>query len=205
VIGWDIICQNWIKIRPSWLFSDCRLSFDGTVVSDVSCVRNLGVFFDKTLSIERFDATWCKSTCLEVQLQDTPGCQLHSSGNPYHAVDIFHQSVSKTDNKVWGLTRILVTHRISGAYHKKKQIQSQYPEFYKIRPSWLFSDCRLSFDGTVVSDVSCVRNLGVFFDKTLSIEKQVSATSKLCFYQIRNIWRIRTYITDDACKTLVNN
>ena len=68
-----------------------------------------------------------------------------------------------------------------------------------------FSDCRLSFDGSVVSDVSCVRNLGVFFDKTLSIEKQVSATSKSCFYQIRNIVRIRTYITDDACKTLVNS
>jgi hypothetical protein len=68
-----------------------------------------------------------------------------------------------------------------------------------------FSDCCLSFDGTVVSDVSCVRNLGVFFDKTLSMEKQVSATSKSCFYQIRNIGRIRTYITDDACKTLVNS
>jgi hypothetical protein len=32
-------------------FSDCRLSFDGTVVSDVSCVRNLGVFFDKKNSV----------------------------------------------------------------------------------------------------------------------------------------------------------
>ena len=68
-----------------------------------------------------------------------------------------------------------------------------------------FSDCRLSFDGAVVINVSCVRNLGILFDKTLSIEKQVSATSKSCFYQIRNIGRIRTYITDDACKTLVNS
>jgi hypothetical protein len=57
------------------------------------------------ISQKRFDATWCKSTCLEVQLQDTPG----------------------------------------------------------------------------------------------------SATSKLCFYQIRNIGRIRTYITDDVFKTLVNS
>jgi hypothetical protein len=56
-----------------------------------------------------------------------------------------------------------------------------------------------------VSDVSCVRNLGVVFDKTLNMEKQVSATSKSCFYQIRNIGRIRTYITDDAFKTLVNS
>jgi hypothetical protein len=82
------------------------------------------------ISQKRFDATWCQSTCLEVQLQDIPGCHLHSSGNPYHAVDIFHRSVSKTDNKVWRLTRILVAHRILGAYHKKKQMQSQYAEFY---------------------------------------------------------------------------
>ena len=46
---------------------------------------------------------------------------------------------------------------------------------------------------------------GCIFDKTLRIAKQVSATSKSCFYQIRNIVRIRTYITDDACKTLVNS
>jgi hypothetical protein len=59
----------------------------------------------------------CQFTCLEVQLQDTPGYHLYSSGNPYHAVNIFHRSVSKTDNKVWGLTRILVAHRILGAYH----------------------------------------------------------------------------------------
>ena len=37
------------------------------------------------------------------------------------------------------------------------------------------------------------------------MEKQVSGTSKSCFYQIRNIGRIRTYITDDVCKTLVNS
>jgi hypothetical protein len=30
-------------------FENCHLSFDGTVVSDVSSVRNLGVIFDKTL------------------------------------------------------------------------------------------------------------------------------------------------------------
>jgi hypothetical protein len=67
----------------------------------------------------------------------------------------------------------------------------------------------LLYDTTIwhynMTFVSCVRNLGVFFDKTLSMEKQVSGTSKSCFNQIRNIGRIRTYITDDACKTLVNS
>ena len=32
---------------------------------------------------------------------------------------------------------------------------------------------------------------------------QVSAISKACFYQIRNVGRIRSYITENACKTLV--
>ena len=50
-----------------------------------------------------------------------------------------------------------------------------------------------------------MKNLGVFFDKTLTMEKQVSSVSKSCFLQIRNIGRIRSYITDDACKTLVNS
>jgi hypothetical protein len=33
-------------------FSDFRLKFDGTMLSDVSCVNNLGMYFDKTISME---------------------------------------------------------------------------------------------------------------------------------------------------------
>lgn len=68
-----------------------------------------------------------------------------------------------------------------------------------------FSNCNLSFGGTVISDAPSVKNLGVFFDRSLTMEKQVSATSRSCFHQIRNIGRIRNFITDDACKTLVNS
>lgn len=35
------------------------------------------------------------------------------------------------------------------------------------------------------------------------MEHQASSISKACFYQIRNIGRIRTHITENACKTLV--
>ena len=65
------------------------------------------------------------------------------------------------------------------------------------------SNFQLTFDGTVLTDVSCVKNLGFFFDKTLSMEHQASAITKSCFHQIRNIGRIRSLITDEACKTLV--
>ena len=67
-----------------------------------------------------------------------------------------------------------------------------------------FVNSSISFDGYIVSEASVVKNLGVFFDKTLTMEKQVSSFSKSCFLQIRKIGRIPSYITDDACKTLVN-
>ena len=59
------------------------------------------------------------------------------------------------------------------------------------------SEFSLSFNGTIVNDVSCVKILGVFMDKTLSMEQQVR------FHQIRNIGKIRPFITENACKTLV--
>ncbi|CAC5390085.1 unnamed protein product [Mytilus coruscus] len=65
------------------------------------------------------------------------------------------------------------------------------------------SDFRLTFDGTVLSDVSCVKNLGMYFDKTISMEHQTSAITKACFYQIRNIGPIRSLISVEACKTLI--
>jgi hypothetical protein len=67
-----------------------------------------------------------------------------------------------------------------------------------------FTGCQLEFDGSLASDACCVKNLGVFFDKTLNMEKQGSSLAKSCFFQIRNIGRIRPYISNDACKTLVS-
>ncbi|CAC5407955.1 unnamed protein product [Mytilus coruscus] len=61
------------------------------------------------------------------------------------------------------------------------------------------SDFRLTFDGTVLSDVICVKNLGIYFNKTISMEHQASAITKACFYQIRDIGRIRSLISVEAC------
>ena len=68
-----------------------------------------------------------------------------------------------------------------------------------------FSDFRLKFDGTLLSDVSCVKNLGMYFDKTISMEQQASAITRSCFQQIRNIGRIQSLISVDACRTLVSS
>ena len=51
-----------------------------------------------------------------------------------------------------------------------------------------------------VSVAPSVKNLGVYFDTSLTMERQVNAISKACYYQIH----ITQYITLDACKTLAH-
>ncbi|XP_048759062.2 uncharacterized protein LOC125668729 isoform X2 [Ostrea edulis] len=62
---------------------------------------------------------------------------------------------------------------------------------------------QLSFGNTIVSNSDCVRNLGAFFDSVLSFKNHISYISRSCYYHLRNIARIRSFINDDACKTLV--
>ena len=65
-------------------------------------------------------------------------------------------------------------------------------------------ELRLQVGKNTVSVISSVKNLGVYFDTSLTIESQVNAISKACYYQIRNIGLIRRYVTLDVCKTLVH-
>ena len=50
------------------------------------------------------------------------------------------------------------------------------------------SECSLSLSGTIVNDVACVKNLGVFMDKTLSMEQQVRA-DKIMFPPNSEYWQ----------------
>jgi len=62
-------------------------------------------------------------------------------------------------------------------------------------------ELRLQVGKNTVSVGSSVKNLGIYFDTSLTMERQVNAISKAaCYYQIRNIG----YITLDACKTLAH-
>ena len=52
---------------------------------------------------------------------------------------------------------------------------------------------------------SYVRNLGVYQDKSLNMEKHVSSIIKTCYHQIRSIGKVRKFITVDACRSLVQS
>ncbi|KAK3085690.1 hypothetical protein FSP39_007270 [Pinctada imbricata] len=67
-----------------------------------------------------------------------------------------------------------------------------------------FADLTVSFGTSIISDARVVKNLGVVFDKSLTMDNQCKAITRSCYYHIRNIGRIRKYLTTDASKTLVN-
>ena len=56
---------------------------------------------------------------------------------------------------------------------------------------------------SVIPLASSVRNLGVMLDSELTMVKHVDHISKICFFHIRNIGKIRKYLTRDATITLV--
>ena len=64
---------------------------------------------------------------------------------------------------------------------------------------------QLNVGESVISSVISVRNLSIHFDNFLTMEKQVSYIIKTCNYHLRNIGRIRGFISTDACKTVVNS
>ena len=65
-------------------------------------------------------------------------------------------------------------------------------------------DIQLEVGEKTVCIVESLKNLRVYYDTSLLMEKQVNAISKACYYQIGNISIIRHYITMDACKTLAH-
>lgn len=63
-------------------------------------------------------------------------------------------------------------------------------------------DVSLKVGDASVSASDCVKNLGVYVDTTLSMERQVNAIVSSCHYTIRKISYLRPYITTGAAKTL---
>ena len=69
----------------------------------------------------------------------------------------------------------------------------------------LYNDLTITIGDTVVECSSQVKDLGVIFDRVLSLRQHVSYTSKTCRFHRRNISRIRKYIPQDTSVVLVKS
>ena len=69
----------------------------------------------------------------------------------------------------------------------------------------LYNDLTITIGGTVVDCSSQVKDLGVIFDRVLSLRQHASYTSKTCRYHLRNISRIKKYISQDISVVLIKS
>ena len=61
-----------------------------------------------------------------------------------------------------------------------------------------------AIDNTLIVPASCIRNIGVIFDNTMTMRDQVTALCKSAHFHLRNIGRIRKSITHEACEKLIH-
>ena len=59
--------------------------------------------------------------------------------------------------------------------------------------------------GDIVELQSCVKNLGVLFDKSLTFKGHITQVSKSCFHQLRNISHIRKYLTTESARIIIQS
>ena len=60
-------------------------------------------------------------------------------------------------------------------------------------------------NNVTLSPVDCARNLGVIFDKNLTFAKHISSVSKACFFNIRDLRRIRNTIDHSTACTIATS
>ena len=68
-----------------------------------------------------------------------------------------------------------------------------------------YNDLSITIGDTLVNCSSQVKDLGVIFDRVLSLRQHVSYTSKTCRYHLRNISRIRKYIPHDISIVIIKS
>ena len=68
----------------------------------------------------------------------------------------------------------------------------------------LTTDITLHLDDIVISPKCQVRSLGIHLDNSLKMDHHINYLCKVCIFQLRNICRIRKYLTTMATKTIVH-
>ena len=69
----------------------------------------------------------------------------------------------------------------------------------------LYNDLSITIGDTVVDCSSQVKDLGVIFDRVISLRQHVSYTSRACRFHLRNISRIREYIPQHISIVLIKS
>ena len=90
----------------------------------------------------------------------------------------------------------------------KLQLNQDKTEFFVISNSYFHKKLQhltLRIGDTNVCQSKSVKNLGVFFDGSLNMGAHISSLCKSLNFHIRNLWRIRRFVTREACSHAVRS
>ena len=68
----------------------------------------------------------------------------------------------------------------------------------------IVNDFSLTIGSVICQSQDTVRNLGVQFNKTMNLEVHVASVAKACFAILRNLWKIRHWLTIQSAKSLAH-
>ena len=88
---------------------------------------------------------------------------------------------------------------------KLNQNKFEFIIFHTCHSNFSRADFSLTLESGLFLPSSEVKNLGVILDERLTMEKHVNAVCRGCHYNLRSIGRIRRYLDDKACQSLVSS
>ena len=66
------------------------------------------------------------------------------------------------------------------------------------------ADRNFALDGITVASKAAVKNLGVMFDQDMSFHSHIKQTSKIAFFHLRNIAKVRRILSQSDAEKLVH-
>jgi hypothetical protein len=113
--------------------------------------------------------------------------------NPSSSLDQLRTAIS--DIRTWMITN-------------KLKINDDKTEFLVITKPHLTSrmkDLKIKIGGHDIPATNSAKNLGVIFDQTLSMEKQINSVSRANLFHLRNISNVRRLLSDSASSLLIHS
>ena len=121
--------------------------------------------------------------------------QLYTSFDPNHSVTAMERmEACIADIKDWMANNFL----------KLNDAKTEFIIFGTPNDVGKVSEWTVSMGSEEVLPSTTVRNIGAMLDSTLTMKSHINSITKSCYFQIRNLSKIRKYLSEEAAKSLTH-